>query len=423
MPWKGGIAMFLGLRSVIYDVDNLQKAKDWYRKVLGADPSIDQPESVSFNIGNDRLGLKLGPHFPRENDPGNVAYWAVSDIKAEYKRLIELGATDQGGIRNVEGDLYAATLKDPFGNTLGIGGLAGTPDNRAIEEKPSKTALWTTLMRAFSTGEANKNIRGQDHLAEIFLPEKQRLGLRDMKTRQHQKERYFVIGVYEYVMARTIIFDTFFEQALEQGFEQMVFLGAGYDTRPYRFAALLDSVAIFELDIPLTQEHKQRCLAKADVDIPGQINFVSINFNTESIKDALLSAGFDPGKKTFFIWEGVTYYLGATAVDATLEFVRCNSLAGSAIAFDYIALWPGIFDAYGVKELIEFNRKNQSGESGNSFALEEGAIDSFLSERGFEISDHLNSKEIEENYLTFDDGTLLGHVTGSFRIVRAVTKS
>jgi len=414
--------MFLGLRSVIYNVDNLQKAKEWYGRVLGADPSTDQPSSVSFNIGNDRLGLKLVDHSPGDNDPGNVAYWAVSDIKAEYKRLIELGATDQGGIRNVEGDLYVATLKDPFGNTLGIGGLAGTPDNSAIEEKPSKTALWTTLMRAFSTGEENKNIRGRDHLAEIFLPEKQRLGLWDLKTRQHQKERYFVIGVYEYVMARTIIFDTFFKQALEQHFEQIVFLGAGYDTRPYRFAPLLDSVAIFELDIPLTQEHKRRCLARAHIDIPGQINFVPINFNTESIKDALLSAGFDPGKKTFFIWEGVTYYLGATAVDATLEFVRSNTLAGSAIAFDYIALWPGIFDAYGVKELIEFNRKNQSGESGNSFALEEGAIDSFLSERGFEISDHLNSKEIEENYLTLDDGTLLGHVTGSFRIVRAITK-
>ena len=417
--------MFLGLRSMIYNVENLQKAKDWYRKVLGADPSTDQPSSVSFDIGNDRLRLKLADHStasPGDNEPGNVAYWAVSDIKADYKRLIELGATDQGGIRNVEGDLYVATLKDPFGNTLGIGGLAGTPDNSAIEEKPSKTALWTTLMRAFSTGEEDKNIRGQDHLAQIFLPEKQRLGLWDTKTRQHLKERYFVIGVYEYVTARTIIFDLFFQQALEQGFEQMVFLGAGYDTRPYRFEALLGSVAVFELDTSLTQEHKRRCLARADIDIPGQINFVPINFNTESIKDTLLSAGFDPGKKTFFIWEGVTYYLGADAVDATLEFVRSNTFAGSAIAFDYIALWPGIFDAYGVKELIEFNRKNQSGESGNSFALEEGAIESFLSKRGFEISDHLNSKEIEENYLTLDDGTLLGHVTGSFRIVRAITK-
>jgi len=55
------------------------------------------------------LSGRLVDHFPKDNDPENVAYWAVSDIKAEYKRLIELGATDQGGIRNPEGDLYVAT--------------------------------------------------------------------------------------------------------------------------------------------------------------------------------------------------------------------------------------------------------------------------------------------------------------------------
>ncbi len=413
--------MFLDLRSVIYNVDNLQKAKEWYGKVLEADPAIDLPSFVSFNIGKDRLGLNLVDHPSQGNDSENIAYWAVSDINGEYKRLIELGAREQGGIQNMGGGLYLTTVKDPFGNTFGIGGIIGSPDNKAIEEKPSKTALWTTHMRAFSAKEENLKIRGLDNLAKIFLTNEQLQDLQNVNTRQHQKEKYFVIGVYEYVIARTMIFDLIFKQALEQGFEQIVFLGAGYDTRPYRFRELMGSVKIFELDIPLTQEHKKQCLVRADIDIPEQITFVPINFNTESIKDAILSTGFDKNKKTFFIWEGVTFYLGAEAVDDTLEFVRSNTRAGSAIAFDYIALWPGVLDAYGVKELIEFNSKNQSGESGNSFALGEGSIESFLSDRGFEISDHLNSKEIEKNYLTLEDGTLFGHVTGSFRIVKALT--
>lgn len=121
------------------------------------------------------------------------------------------------------------------------------------------------------------------------------------------------------------------------------------------------------------------------------------------------------------MWEGVTYYLAPEAVEATLEFIKLNSPSGSIVAFDYIALWPGIFDAYGVKELIDFNATKQSGESGNNFALEEGAVASFLSERGFKASHHLNSEEIEKKYLTLQDGTLFGHVTGSFRIVQAVT--
>jgi len=415
--------MFLDLRSVIYNVDDLQKAKEWYADILSTEPEIDQSSFVSFNIGNVKLGLNLVDHSSQGNDKGAVAYWAVTDINAEYKRLIEFGAVEQGGIRNMGGGLYLVTVKDPFGNTLGICTIIGTPDNKSIEEKPSKTALWTTHMRAFSTIEENKEIRGQDVLAKIFLPADQCRELQGVENHHQLKEKYFVIGVYEYVMARTKIFDQFFKRALEENFEQIVFFGAGYDSRSYRFKELIGSIKIFELDIAPTQHHKKQCLAKAGIDIPGQTTFIPINFNTESIKDALLPTDFDNNKKTFFIWEGVTFYLGAEAVDDTLEFVRSNSKAGSAIIFDYIALWPGIMEAYGVKELIEFNSKKQSGESGNSFALNEGSIKSFLSERGFEISVHLNTEEIEKNYLTLKNGTLFGHVTGSFRIVQALTRT
>ena len=157
------------------------------------------------------------------------------------------------------------------------------------------------------------------------------------------------------------------------------------------------------------------------MNITNQLTYVPINFNTESIKDALFAAGFDKDKKTLFMWEGVSYYLAADAVDAILEFIKSNSAIGSTVAFDYIAIWPGLFDAYGVKELIEFNKSKQPGESGSTFNIKEGTIESYLSERGFEISVHQNSEELEKNFLTLKDGSLFGHVTGSFRIVQALT--
>ncbi len=120
------------------------------------------------------------------------------------------------------------------------------------------------------------------------------------------------------------------------------------------------------------------------------------------------------------MWEGVTYYLSRTAVDATLEFIRAEAPKGSLVAFDYVAVWPGFFEAYGVKELIEFNSTRQSGESGGFFNIEKGAIESFLSERRFEISVHQNPGDLEKKFLTLNDGSLFGHVTGSFRIVRAL---
>ncbi len=420
--------MFLNLRSVIYQVNDLEKAKEWYGAVLNADPIIEQPTMAIYNIGSDRLVLNLADAQARGDGPGSssgcssgaVAYWGVVDIHAECKRLMELGAAELNEVRHMGGGVHLAELKDPFGNILGIAGMAGAPDNKAIEEKPSKTALWTTLMRAFSTREESEEISGEDYLAEIFLPEEEFESLGDLENRMEMKEKYFVIGVYEYVMARTRIFDRFFEQALEGDFEQVVFLGAGYDSRPYRFHESLGETRIFELDIPPTQEHKKRRLAKAGIAIPSQVVHVPINFNTESMKDVLLAAGYDKSKKTLFMWEGVTYYLAKEAVDGVLAFVRSNAPEGSAIAFDYVALWAGVFDAYGVKELIEFNTTKQSGESGGFFMLEEGAIESFLSERGFEISVHQNNEELEKNFLTLEDGSLFGHVTGHFRIVQAV---
>ncbi len=413
--------MFLDLRSVFYQVDDLQKAKEWYGAVLNTEPMIEQPSMVIYRIGNNRLGLKLVDAPAEGNGSGAVAHWGVADIHAEYKRLLELGAEEMEGIRRLVGGIHLAEVKDPFGNIIGIGGIAGTPDNKAIEEKPSRTALWTTHMRAFSTREENEAIRGEDYLAEIFLPDEAVETLDDLDNRPELKEKHFVIGVYEYVMARTRIFDRFFEQALEGDFEQVVFLGAGYDSRPYRFHDCIGETRIFELDIAPTQEHKKQCLAKAGVAIPSQVVHVPINFNTESMKDVLSAAGYDNNKKTLFMWEGVTYYLAKEAVNGVLEFVG-STPGGGAIAFDYIALWAGVFDAYGVKELIKLNETKHSGEGGGFFMLEEGAIESFLSERGFDISVHQNSEELEKNFLTLEDGGLFGHVTGHFRIVQAVTR-
>jgi methyltransferase (TIGR00027 family) len=413
--------MLLDLRSAIYDVDDLQKAKEWYAKVLNTKPEVDQSSFVKFKIGEDWLGLNLTDDFSPKNDSRSVAYWTVANVGEEHERLLGLGALAMGGIQNMGLGFYLAKVRDPFGNIIGICATSITPGAKEIEGKPSNTALWTSLMRAFSTKENNEKIQGRDNIASVFLPEDQINGLQDVNARKIIKEKYFVPGVYEYVIARTKIFDHFFNEALDEKVDQIVFLGAGYDSRSYRFRDRLGTTKVFELDIPVTQNHKKKCLSNASIEIPAQVSFVPINFNSESIADALSSTGFDNNKKTFFVWEGVTFYLSAEAVDATLEFVSSNSGADSIIAFDYTALWPGIMEAYGVKELIAFNSKNQSGESAVSFALNEDLIHTFLMDRGFKIAEYMNSDQIENSCLTLEDGTLFGHVMGSFRIVKALT--
>ncbi|GEO05661.1 glyoxalase [Adhaeribacter aerolatus] len=111
--------MFQGLRTVIYHVPDLAKAKAWYSAALNILPYFDEPFYVGFNVGGFELGL--------DPDPTNVttgsnveAYWGVRNIDEAYKSLIEKGAQEHKPVREVGGEIYVATLLDPFGNIFGI---------------------------------------------------------------------------------------------------------------------------------------------------------------------------------------------------------------------------------------------------------------------------------------------------------------
>jgi methyltransferase (TIGR00027 family) len=146
--------------------------------------------------------------------------------------------------------------------------------------------------------------------------------------------------------------------------------------------------------------------------------YVPINFESDSLKDALLGAGFNGDRKTLFIWEGVTYYLTAEAVDATLNFIRLNSPAGSSVCFDYASISTEAFNDRGVKKIRQRMKSRYSSEP-TKFGIKQGKLDSFLSGRGYSIIDRLTSKDMERRYLTLHDGSLLGKVPPLFCLVQA----
>jgi predicted enzyme related to lactoylglutathione lyase len=111
--------MLQKLRTVIYKVNDLQKAKEWYSALAGAAPYFDEPFYVGFNIG----GFELGLDPDMENTvSGNqsVAYWAVEDIHAVVDRALSLGAKLSSPITNVGGSIEVAIVADPFGNFIGL---------------------------------------------------------------------------------------------------------------------------------------------------------------------------------------------------------------------------------------------------------------------------------------------------------------
>ena len=110
----------LGLRTVVYKVDNLEKAKEWYSKAFKTNPYFDEPFYVGYNIGGYELGL-LPIEIPQENNLNSVVtYWGVNNIDKEYNSLIELGATVDEEPTNVGGDIVVASFRDPWGNVIGI---------------------------------------------------------------------------------------------------------------------------------------------------------------------------------------------------------------------------------------------------------------------------------------------------------------
>ena len=115
---------FLGLRTVIYPVDDLQAGKEWYSRVLGFPPYFDEPFYVGFNVGGFELGLdpdiasKPGASKPGADGP--LAYWGVEDAGRAYERLLALGAREHQPLQDVGEGIRVASVLDPFGNAFGI---------------------------------------------------------------------------------------------------------------------------------------------------------------------------------------------------------------------------------------------------------------------------------------------------------------
>jgi len=109
--------MFLGLRTTVYKVNNLEDAKAWYAKAFKTEPYFDEPFYVGFNIGGFELGL-----LPEETQKGEnvISYWGVNNIQESYEHLLNLGGRNHEAPSNVGGELMVASVFDPWDNIVGI---------------------------------------------------------------------------------------------------------------------------------------------------------------------------------------------------------------------------------------------------------------------------------------------------------------
>ena len=113
-------ASFRGLRTAIYAVADVPRAKAWYAEVLERAPYFDEEFYVGFNVGGFELGLVPEPDAAADRDAAGVAFWGVADATAAYARLLAMGGVDHEPVQDVGGGVKIGAVKDPFGNVLGV---------------------------------------------------------------------------------------------------------------------------------------------------------------------------------------------------------------------------------------------------------------------------------------------------------------
>jgi len=190
-------------------------------------------------------------------------------------------------------------------------------------------------------------------------------------------------GARTSAIARTRLIDDTVSQALHEGIHQVVILGAGFDCRIYRLYGI-SSVVAFEVDHPATVAAKLSRLRGLGAKLPVNVRFVEIDFDRQSLAETLQRGGFDSGQPAIFVWEGVTNYLTASAVDGVLRYVA-GCASGSRLVFTYVH--RGVLDGSGgfpdAAKILSNVR--ELGEPW-TFGLLPEELPSYLYERGLRLN-------------------------------------
>lgn len=110
--------MTTGIRTVIYPVSDLPRAKALFSTLVGAEPVVDAPYYVQFDADGQAIGLD--PHGHRFGQSGPVAYWHVDDVAKALAALVQAGAETVQEPTDVGGGMLIAVAKDAEGNLIGL---------------------------------------------------------------------------------------------------------------------------------------------------------------------------------------------------------------------------------------------------------------------------------------------------------------
>ncbi|MDX6698111.1 MAG: hypothetical protein QOE65_1508 [Solirubrobacteraceae bacterium] len=279
----------------------------------------------------------------------------------------------------------------------------------------ASTAEGAAVLRAAGAAEPDPAVRNPDWMAARFVDWGPRLpalvkvpGARRLVPRIVER---LLPGAYPFETARTRHMDDVLLAEVYGGVAQVVLLGAGYDSRPYRLAGRLRGARVFEVDLPELGAIKRAKVRRIVGEPPANVRYVEIDFTRDDLGERLAASGHDRDAATLYLWSGVAPYLPQEAVREVLGFVGSHGSPDTSIAFDYCfgEVVDGAEESYGSRELLA--RVESIGEPLRS-GIPRGETAAFVGECGLRLESDLGPDDAVARHLTRSDGSLLGRPYG-----------
>jgi methyltransferase (TIGR00027 family) len=261
----------------------------------------------------------------------------------------------------------------------------------------ARTALGAAICRLIEQYQPEENRLFTDPVVKemVAAPIQGMMRFASMRNFITKQTDAVAAGIFGAQICRTRYIDDAVQAALAQGIGQLVILGAGYDTRPYRLLGM-ERVRVYEVDLPAVQNDKNKKIQKHLGQVPEGVTFIPIDFDTQTLEAAFAGTTFDPSKPAVFIWEGVTQYISEEAVSQTLTFVG-KSAPGSVIVFTYVlkSIIERRSDISGADHLMDVVAK----QSPWIFGLETSGLPAFLKPLHLSLIADVGNADYQSKYL------------------------
>ena len=215
--------------------------------------------------------------------------------------------------------------------------------------------------------------------------------VRDWMVRSSEKA---AAGIWSGIMCRKRYIDEKLLESVGQ-IKAIINLGAGFDTRVYRFPEL-ESIKAWEVDQPENITSKRKCVQKIFGDVPAHVRLVPIDFDQKSLASVLVAQGYALSQPTFFILEAVTQYLTEDGIKATFELLA-KAAPGSRLAFTYVC--QAFFDGLEMSEQYKRLYDEYVVKGIWLFGLDPENVPTFLSKYGWRLIEDVGYDELAERYV------------------------